>query len=157
MFALTTFTMFAVAIALPELMAAPPSPSPPVIALLPELAATLSAVEASAVLACPEVIEGVELAVTLIGTACGVVVAPACGELVEAVDVATRPDGATSAACGELVEAIDDASATLAVLILAVVCALALAVARSEEHTSELQSPDHLVCRLLLEKKKLSL
>src|SRR5258708_29448832 len=28
-----------------------------------------------------------------------------------------------------------------------------LAAARSEEHTSELQSPDHLVCRLLLEKK----
>src|SRR5258708_15001136 len=28
------------------------------------------------------------------------------------------------------------------------------AVDRSEEHTSELQSPDHLVCRLLLEKKK---
>src|SRR5947208_12162041 len=25
---------------------------------------------------------------------------------------------------------------------------------RSEEHTSELQSPDHLVCRLLLEKKQ---
>src|SRR5258708_8587572 len=30
----------------------------------------------------------------------------------------------------------------------------ACAVRRSEEHTSELQSPDHLVCRLLLEKKK---
>src|SRR5258708_17852566 len=30
-------------------------------------------------------------------------------------------------------------------------CAIAY---RSEEHTSELQSPDHLVCRLLLEKKK---
>src|SRR5207244_10583543 len=30
----------------------------------------------------------------------------------------------------------------------------ARAVVRSEEHTSELQSPDHLVCRLLLEKKK---
>src|SRR5258708_13193065 len=30
----------------------------------------------------------------------------------------------------------------------------ARAAARSEEHTSELQSPDHLVCRLLLEKKK---
>src|SRR5258708_19319265 len=29
-----------------------------------------------------------------------------------------------------------------------------LGVVRSEEHTSELQSPDHLVCRLLLEKKK---
>src|SRR5258708_23664500 len=28
---------------------------------------------------------------------------------------------------------------------------------RSEEHTSELQSPDHLVCRLLLEKKKVEL
>src|SRR5947208_9305155 len=28
---------------------------------------------------------------------------------------------------------------------------------RSEEHTSELQSPDHLVCRLLLEKKKKAL
>src|SRR5438876_3972463 len=27
-------------------------------------------------------------------------------------------------------------------------------VVRSEEHTSELQSPVHLVCRLLLEKKK---
>src|SRR5258708_29384138 len=26
---------------------------------------------------------------------------------------------------------------------------------RSEEHTSELQSPDHLVCRLLLEKKNI--
>src|SRR6266487_6212154 len=27
-------------------------------------------------------------------------------------------------------------------------------IGRSEEHTSELQSPVHLVCRLLLEKKK---
>src|SRR5258708_18528056 len=32
-------------------------------------------------------------------------------------------------------------------------CAAAVRAARSEEHTSELQSPDHLVCRLLLEKK----
>src|SRR5258708_34706997 len=31
---------------------------------------------------------------------------------------------------------------------------VAIVVLRSEEHTSELQSPDHLVCRLLLEKKK---
>src|SRR5439155_17629987 len=30
-------------------------------------------------------------------------------------------------------------------------------VVRSEEHTSELQSRGHLVCRLLLEKKKLSI
>src|SRR5207244_10358615 len=39
------------------------------------------------------------------------------------------------------------------------ICAAARArrrsnIPRSEEHTSELQSPDHLVCRLLLEKKK---
>src|SRR5207244_12305859 len=31
---------------------------------------------------------------------------------------------------------------------------LRFVIRRSEEHTSELQSPDHLVCRLLLEKKK---
>src|SRR2546426_6046910 len=31
---------------------------------------------------------------------------------------------------------------------------LAVIVQRSEEHTSELQSPCNLVCRLLLEKKK---
>src|SRR3712207_7767090 len=34
--------------------------------------------------------------------------------------------------------------------------ALYLAAARSEEHTSELQSRQYLVCRLLLEKKKRS-
>src|SRR5690554_7209491 len=33
----------------------------------------------------------------------------------------------------------------------------AVVEARSEEHTSELQSRPHLVCRLLLEKKKKSL
>src|SRR5437764_11134960 len=33
--------------------------------------------------------------------------------------------------------------------------ASAMTAARSEEHTSELQSPMYLVCRLLLEKKKL--
>src|SRR5437763_10126110 len=36
------------------------------------------------------------------------------------------------------------------------VIAAADASARSEEHTSELQSPMYLVCRLLLEKKKKS-
>src|SRR5437867_9836849 len=34
------------------------------------------------------------------------------------------------------------------------VCELEVAHLRSEEHTSELQSPYDLVCRLLLEKKK---
>src|SRR5947208_10553887 len=33
-------------------------------------------------------------------------------------------------------------------------CFTIMTLSRSEEHTSELQSPDHLVCRLLLEKKK---
>src|SRR5690348_17727892 len=33
-------------------------------------------------------------------------------------------------------------------------CAQKSRTSRSEEHTSELQSPVHLVCRLLLEKKK---
>src|SRR2546426_5084261 len=33
-------------------------------------------------------------------------------------------------------------------------CALEVSDERSEEHTSELQSPCNLVCRLLLEKKK---
>src|SRR5437879_7474785 len=35
-----------------------------------------------------------------------------------------------------------------------IVAHLPVAVTRSEEHTSELQSPMYLVCRLLLEKKK---
>src|SRR5258708_28351127 len=33
--------------------------------------------------------------------------------------------------------------------------ALLFSANKSEEHTSELQLPDHLVCRLLLEKKKI--
>src|SRR5258708_27576101 len=41
----------------------------------------------------------------------------------------------------------------LGTVLLATLLVLLLA-RRSEEHTSELQSPDHLVCRLLLEKKK---
>src|SRR3989442_9697460 len=38
--------------------------------------------------------------------------------------------------------------------ILTPVQTVTLMVSRSEEHTSELQSRPHLVCRLLLEKKK---
>src|SRR5690349_23473538 len=40
------------------------------------------------------------------------------------------------------------------VFALTVIAMVALAVPRSEEHTSELQSRRDLVCRLLLEKKK---
>src|SRR5689334_23775066 len=45
------------------------------------------------------------------------------------------------------------ASGALA-LVRMVARVFAVAVVRSEEHTSELQSQFHLVCRLLLEKKK---
>src|SRR5258708_18531712 len=45
------------------------------------------------------------------------------------------------------------APTTPVVLLMGVVGAIPV-TGRSEEHTSELQSPDHLVCRLLLEKKK---
>src|SRR5207244_13172199 len=64
---------------------------------------------------------------------------------------------------GELALPRQRAPAVLAALLAAAVTALALKPflarpvepeSRSEEHTSELQSPDHLVCRLLLEKKK---
>src|SRR5258708_11382466 len=39
---------------------------------------------------------------------------------------------------------------------LDVTVALGLFMTRSDDHTSELQSPDHLVCRLLLEQQELS-
>src|SRR5256885_3342772 len=42
------------------------------------------------------------------------------------------------------------------VKVLTAAQARAATAARSEEHTSELQSPCNLVCRLLLEKKKYS-
>src|SRR5688572_31117554 len=40
---------------------------------------------------------------------------------------------------------------------IAFIVALGICRRRSEEHTSELQSQSNLVCRLLLEKKKLSI
>src|SRR5689334_24287457 len=52
--------------------------------------------------------------------------------------VAVAAAAPTAAVCGPQAEGV----------------AAALALTRSEEHTSELQSQFHLVCRLLLEKKK---
>src|SRR3712207_7076504 len=46
--------------------------------------------------------------------------------------------------------------APLAVDLRRGLCVTGSGAARSEEHTSELQSRQYLVCRLLLEKKKLS-
>src|SRR2546429_4794298 len=54
-----------------------------------------------------------------------------------------------------LVILVDDAS-TDATLDVARQLGLEIFVHRSEEHTSELQSRLHLVCRLLLEKKKIA-
>src|SRR5258708_17354945 len=51
-------------------------------------------------------------------------------------------------------EAVEAAVQTLAQQALGSAITLSNDAYRSEEHTSELQSPDHLVCRLLLEKKK---
>src|SRR5689334_24638265 len=64
-----------------------------------------------------------------------------------ATTIATRP---------AINAARDDASTTAkpsCELMVAIVCH-ELVCKRSEEHTSELQSQFHLVCRLLLEKKK---
>src|SRR5438876_6643839 len=57
--------------------------------------------------------------------------------------VAVRDDGIARLNSGEVVRGVVPDSANGYVSDL-----------RSEEHTSELQSPVHLVCRLLLEKKK---
>src|SRR5438552_11811541 len=67
------------------------------------------------------------------------------GEPVSATRVAHWLWGASAAARVARVPLIPLAGAYWALMKLR---------ARSEEHTSELQSPDHLVCRLLLEKKK---
>src|SRR2546426_1673897 len=49
---------------------------------------------------------------------------------------------------------VDDVFTTGATLAEAARAAPVVKTSRSEEHTSELQSPCNLVCRLLLEKKK---
>src|SRR3989442_8167688 len=55
-----------------------------------------------------------------------------------------------------IVETVGVGQAEVAVAQLAAITLVVLApgMGRSEEHTSELQSRPHLVCRLLLEKKK---
>src|SRR5258708_28366708 len=67
--------------------------------------------------------------------------------------------GAWAAAVGGIRRAIDALAPRTRVVVSSVLLSprresVDSAANRSEEHTSELQSPDHLVCRLLLEKKK---
>src|SRR5258708_24732366 len=59
-----------------------------------------------------------------------------------------RPDGKHPVDRGLLQHDLADQNTPWGVLVSEI-----MLQQRSEEHTSELQSPDHLVCRLLLEKK----
>src|SRR2546422_8522775 len=49
---------------------------------------------------------------------------------------------------------LNDEEETCFTALISLVAFVVAAILRSEEHTSELQSRLHLVCRLLLEKKK---
>src|SRR3989475_8440933 len=89
---------------------------------------------------------------------------PALGDVRQLVTtIRTEADGLVGTSQdlrGRIVRAADAAEARLADLdalfevVQEEVETTALDVARSEEHTSELQSQSNLVCRLLLEKKK---
>src|SRR5438552_9265599 len=65
------------------------------------------------------------------------------------------PPGSTLFPYTTLFRSVDSPEALLALHDPARDVELTRAGSRSEEHTSELQSPDQLVCRLLLEKKNL--
>src|SRR5437899_9585322 len=67
---------------------------------------------------------------------------------------AKGPNEATCTACTSSTHAVGDAYKIIARCDADVMIAGGTEAARSEEHTSELQSLRHLVCRLLLEKKK---
>src|SRR5437762_9928563 len=65
------------------------------------------------------------------------------------IDINARPPGKRIGSLNQL--SGGERALTATALLLAI---LRVRPARSEEHTSELQSPMYLVCRLLLEKKK---
>src|SRR5258708_20674366 len=67
------------------------------------------------------------------------------------ISAAPRP-----AICTAMLSSLGSSATFLCSKVMPCSCALSRRrkPRRSEEHTSELQSPDHLVCRLLLEKKK---
>src|SRR5258708_16250034 len=64
-----------------------------------------------------------------------------------------EPGGAVEPGRPDLVHALDQLLGRRARVDSYPLDPVADELERSEEHTSELQSPDHLVCRLLLEKK----
>src|SRR5258708_12838579 len=65
-----------------------------------------------------------------------------------------RPPRSTLFPYTTLFRSVQEVLANLRRLAKEIIAERHLGIERSEEHTSELQSPDHLVCRLLLEKKK---
>src|SRR5438552_7018484 len=76
------------------------------------------------------------------------------------VGVAAAPSTVSVTVAVQLVGLPTGTEAGVQLTLVVVGCLVAVTTvvpelpSRSEEHTSELQSPDHLVCRLLLEKKK---
>src|SRR5690348_17680010 len=75
-----------------------------------------------------------------------VVAVAADGESIHAACGAALDEGSVRAILGVMFRTLE-----LRVLLFPLQSSVLM---RSEEHTSELQSPVHLVCRLLLEKKK---
>src|SRR3989454_8316468 len=75
---------------------------------------------------------------------------PTSGSLHQGLNVLSADVDAVVVMLGDMVRV---SAETLAMLVAAA-RSIASVSARSEEHTSELQSPCNLVCRLLLEKKK---
>src|SRR2546422_6937521 len=65
-----------------------------------------------------------------------------------------RPPRSTLFPYTTLFRSTGKSAGTVGTFVAAAVAELRLSDERSEEHTSELQSRLHLVCRLLLEKKK---
>src|SRR2546422_6324675 len=68
--------------------------------------------------------------------------------------VTRRSVGAGGIEVPKMVYAIQESLVCVFAVMIAAALAFIFCAARSEEHTSELQSRLHLVCRLLLEKKK---
>src|SRR3712207_7461369 len=66
---------------------------------------------------------------------------------------AGQPLGSIGGAVGALIEPVLDHASRLLALLAGGIHNLLALLPRSEEHTSELQSRQYLVCRLLLEKK----
>src|SRR5436305_9145965 len=71
----------------------------------------------------------------------------------DALPISSATTATTSAATAATIRA-SETTATVTAPAPAIIPAVLVTPGRSEEHTSELQSRPHLVCRLLLEKKK---